>query len=62
MYVRGVLIHHANIQTISIENGISVVVSGVHERRFIANDTIYRHILNPHTGHPAHTGPTDMIV
>lgn len=47
--------------TLSIDNK-SAVSSGNYERYFYQDDTLYHHILNPHTGYPYDNGITDVTI
>lgn len=47
---------------IPILPNVSVVTSGIYERRFVANGTVHHHILDPHTGRPARTDPASTTV
>ncbi|NEG72662.1 hypothetical protein GFD24_10700 [Bifidobacterium ramosum] len=40
---------------IPIPSDVSVVTSGIYERRFVANGTVYHHILDPRNGYPMRT-------
>lgn len=49
------------ICSLDIEN-LSIVTSGIYERAFINNNTLYHHILNPYTGYPAKTDIASITI
>ena len=42
--------------------GMSVVTSGIYERSFVLDGTLYHHILNPFTGYPVENGLSAVVV
>ena len=48
--------------TVSVSDGMSVVTSGIYERYFELNDTVYHHILDTTTGYPVQNGLGSVTV
>lgn len=49
------------ILTLNIKD-MSVVSSGIYERYFYENDTLYHHVISPFTGYPADNGITGVTI
>lgn len=53
--------HSETVETLAIDD-LSVVSSGIYERYFKINDTLYHHILNPKTGYPYQNNLTAVTI